>query len=868
MMITLIVAVSIITTIVSVVSLLIKCNELRDLYNDIKSRDKLHEDIDGLQQNKDALESELGELNTKKDDLTKVVSDLNTQSSELNREIIVRKIILKPGEQIKLEKNVDSLINSQNTLAKNIEELLVQKSSIEEAINKVISGIGYIPESREHLVELDKKISSTETNVNTLTSLVAKLKADVDKKYDKYLYAKDGAATTRAKNNYNAAKLELGDSETKLCKSRHELRELIKARKELDRIYTIIHILEQGTSERDLEEKAKQLKILERDKEKLIEQVTYIKEEYDQYSREVSKAEQAESRLRAAEKKMSELNQKKYDMTQKFTSLVAKSQELILLNLLLEGNIDSRDLIKEAYPTDICTSSSEWKERYSAQVAITKKLAKNKEAYTVVKRVEFNRWTEDNNKILEGAANTMLLAFDTICERACNYVTASNLEVQRKKVIAQFVKLNGQNQGLGIAISDKYLQSRIAELDLLNKYKIYKAEDKERERELKAQAAEERREQARLDAEAAEIQRKYEEQKLLDEKVQQELEKAKLEMEAQIQRLKDKFNSELEQHSDEERKKIEALEKQLQEREDELEQKRREQEEAERLAAAELAELEEKKEVLQAGFVYVISNEGAFGKDIYKIGVTRREDPLDRVNELSGASVPFKFNVHTIIPSEQAFKLEHNLHSALRKYRVNLINQRKEFFKVDSNELQEIIKQFVPEFEFIENIQEEQYHKSCEIRKNPEEFKKWLESADESSSRSLDSIRMLGIVKADTLESKDKLICTEEYTEYFEKFKDVLDADCGCTPVMKITKYTVGYYLVKGDYAKKVLTIYKSGDGGKVWGVNILNYIGPETSGSRNSIDIYKFTMDGYREQILSAVAQVNKELLTYVQED
>lgn len=339
-------------------------------------------------------------------------------------------------------------------------------------------------------------------------------------------------------------------------------------------------------------------------------------------------------------------------------------------------------------------------------------------------------------------------------------------------------------------------------------------------------------------------------------------------MEAQIQRLKDKFNSELEQHSDEERKKIEALEKQLQEREDELEQKRREQEEAERLAAAELAELEEKKEVLQAGFVYVISNEGAFGKDIYKIGVTRREDPLDRVNELSGASVPFKFNVHTIIPSEQAFKLEHNLHSALRKYRVNLINQRKEFFKVDSNELQEIIKQFVPEFEFIENIQEEQYHKSCEIRKNPEEFKKWLESADESSSRSLDSIRMLGIVKADTLESKDKLICTEEYTEYFEKFKDVLDADCGCTPVMKITKYTVGYYLVKGDYAKKVLTIYKSGDGGKVWGVNILNYIGPETSGSRNSIDIYKFTMDGYREQILSAVAQVNKELLTYVQED
>lgn len=96
-------------------------------------------------------------------------------------------------------------------------------------------------------------------------------------------------------------------------------------------------------------------------------------------------------------------------------------------------------------------------------------------------------------------------------------------------------------------------------------------------------------------------------------------------------------------------------------------------------------------ELTKAGHVYVISNVGSFGKDVYKIGVSRRDDPQDRIDELGSASVPFIFDRHTLLFSENAIELEAKLHAALDEYRVNRANIKKEFFKVPFEKIKEEI---------------------------------------------------------------------------------------------------------------------------------------------------------------------------------
>lgn len=92
-----------------------------------------------------------------------------------------------------------------------------------------------------------------------------------------------------------------------------------------------------------------------------------------------------------------------------------------------------------------------------------------------------------------------------------------------------------------------------------------------------------------------------------------------------------------------------------------------------------------------AGYVYVISNIGSFGEDVYKIGVTRRLEPLERIRELSSASVPFQFDVHALVFSEEAFALETELHNQLAEFKVNKVNGRKEYFRVPFDRIKEIL---------------------------------------------------------------------------------------------------------------------------------------------------------------------------------
>ena len=113
---------------------------------------------------------------------------------------------------------------------------------------------------------------------------------------------------------------------------------------------------------------------------------------------------------------------------------------------------------------------------------------------------------------------------------------------------------------------------------------------------------------------------------------------------------------------------------------------------------------------MRAGYVYVISNIGSFGPNVYKIGMTRRLDPQDRVDELGDASVPFNFDVHAMIFSDDAPALEASLHRAFEDRKVNMVNTRREFFNVTLDEIKEVVKKnFDKTVEFIDVPDAEQF---------------------------------------------------------------------------------------------------------------------------------------------------------------
>jgi hypothetical protein len=135
-----------------------------------------------------------------------------------------------------------------------------------------------------------------------------------------------------------------------------------------------------------------------------------------------------------------------------------------------------------------------------------------------------------------------------------------------------------------------------------------------------------------------------------------------------------------------------------------------------------LAEAEERgrrtqaqAELTKAGHVYVISNLGAFGEHVYKVGMTRRLIPADRVRELGDASVPFPFDVHMMIASDNAPSLETNLHRALHRYRVNKVNFRKEFFRVDLDSIRQIVEANHGIVEFQAAPEASEYRQTLEI---------------------------------------------------------------------------------------------------------------------------------------------------------
>lgn len=129
----------------------------------------------------------------------------------------------------------------------------------------------------------------------------------------------------------------------------------------------------------------------------------------------------------------------------------------------------------------------------------------------------------------------------------------------------------------------------------------------------------------------------------------------------------------------------------------------------------------------QAGYVYVISNLGSFGDNVFKVGMTRRLEPMDRINELGNASVPFSFDVHSFIFSDNAVDLEKRLHHELNNYRVNKVNLRKEFFRISIDDLEELVQRICPTAEFNKTMLAEQYKQGMSVDNIPDTLAEFVE---------------------------------------------------------------------------------------------------------------------------------------------
>jgi hypothetical protein len=212
--------------------------------------------------------------------------------------------------------------------------------------------------------------------------------------------------------------------------------------------------------------------------------------------------------------------------------------------------------------------------------------------------------------------------------------------------------------------------------------------------------------------EEAEEQRRIREQMREEERERREIEKARKDAEQEVkirEQALEKARREIAQATGQHR---EQLELKIQQINQQLEE-----------ALANQTRATSRAQMTKSGYVYIISNIGSFGDNVYKIGMTRRLEPEERIKELSGASVPFPFDIHAMIFSENVPETENLLHQYFRDKSVNKVNERKEFFKVTLDEITSAIEKIAKEtqtvkkaeIQFTKVAEAEQYRKTLAI---------------------------------------------------------------------------------------------------------------------------------------------------------
>ncbi|MCI2779188.1 DUF4041 domain-containing protein [Clostridium perfringens] len=412
----------------------------------------------------------------------------------------------------------------------------------------------------------------------------------------------------------------------------------------------------------ELKEEIKELKKLlnpeQQEIANLVKEIDKLKLEKDKISKEVDK-----------------LLSKKQDLSNK---IKLKKKDLILLDD--EILMQEFGLYKPIYDFE---SSEKYKQAIDNLRVVQKEMIKNKSAV-----IYSNNWTVDGSKakgrkMTNDNIKQIIMAFNIECDNLIAKVKYNNIQSIQKRIEKTFERLNKLNESNQVRLTSKYLECKLSELKLVHEYQVKKQEEKEEQKRIR----EELREEAKL---------------------KKELEEAKKNTLKDITHFENalsKLNEQLKSNnlSDEEIKNLQLKKEELEKNIDNLN--------------LSLKDIDYRQENQRAGYVYIISNIGAFGKDVYKIGMTRRLEPMDRIDELGDASVPFNFDVHAMIFADDAPKLENALHKAFENKKLNMVNQRREFFNVTLEEIEKVVKEnFDKTVEFKKEPEAEQFRQSLKIK--------------------------------------------------------------------------------------------------------------------------------------------------------
>lgn len=367
--------------------------------------------------------------------------------------------------------------------------------------------------------------------------------------------------------------------------------------------------------------------------------------------------------LQALKKNADQLETQLHDasdqLRQVSSSIETKTGELASLNEKLQKTMSKIDLYSRVdelveygqfdEPEYLYETSARFAEEIRRIREQQKELIKNNNAVTYPGSVTISGNEGHDKKILDGQIKLMLAAFNIDCDLLIGKVSPSNFPRTLERIEQLAATLERSAASLRCGFNLDYVALKYEECRLQYQFKLKKQKEEEEQRLIREQMREEQRaikEYERAVTEAEKEERMYRE-------------------------MLQKARKELEQATADERlaaeQRIAELERQLADAEDKGQR------------AKSMAEQ------TRRGHVYIISNVGSFGNNVYKIGLTRRLEPLDRVKELGDASVPFPFDVHAMIYSEDAPALETALHREFARRRINAVNLRKEFFRVDLN---------------------------------------------------------------------------------------------------------------------------------------------------------------------------------------
>lgn len=374
----------------------------------------------------------------------------------------------------------------------------------------------------------------------------------------------------------------------------------------------------------------------------------------------------------AMEAQLKTLKQEKARLREELASM-KKEQELYQLNAQLrEFGIYE--------PTFKFDDSSAYKAALDKNYSRQKEMIQEERAAKCTTTWSVEGDFRKGRKMTEQYLKLMLWAFNGECDALISKVRYDNAVKVEERIQKLYERINKLGQEKKCALDYDYLLLKLQELALVHEYNEKKRQEADEQRMIREQMRDEDKAHRELERAQQEAEREAERYEKALEKAQRDTEKAHGEKLTKLQGEIERINQLL---SEANARKERAISQAQQ---------------------------------TKSGWVYVISNVGSFGEQVYKIGMTRRQDPMERVYELGDASVPFPFDVHARIPSDDAPKLEKILHKTFEHRRVNLVNMRKEFFAVSLEEIREVVLKHHGEIQFTLIAEAEEYRKTQMMR--------------------------------------------------------------------------------------------------------------------------------------------------------